>query len=149
MFPIVLRSVMLNFMFNSTVPWGAQIFGQILLWVFSERMFWMKLTFKTTDWEQQIVFLNVSELYPINWREWKAAYLTGSHHCLMTSYHGFPCFLKKKDNKKLTWGMRKFSCLVTFAPAWWPLHLPDDLWSGTRTLPGSTIASWLTLELGP
>lgn len=121
MFATVLGCVRLNFMFSLPVPQGClDIRSNVTLGI-SERMFWMKLTFKTTDWEQQMVFSNVSELYPISWREWKPVLQDPTMVFPSDFLPWFPLFfLKKKDNKRLTWGWANF-------PAWRPLYLPGDL----------------------
>ena len=54
---------------NLTWPQGTQIFGQTLFWSFLWGYFWVRLTFKSVEWVEQIAPPpNVGGPHPISWR---------------------------------------------------------------------------------
>lgn len=51
---------------NLTEPWGTQMFGQILPWVFPGGCFCLSLTFKVIDWIEQNALPDVGGYHPIS-----------------------------------------------------------------------------------
>ena len=50
-----------------TSPWGVQIFGQTLFWVFLWGCFWMRLTFERVGWIKQTALPLVGGPHPVSW----------------------------------------------------------------------------------